>query len=249
MQINKSKGVFITFIVLIMSINPALALGCADAGFMGTFQQDTNVTITETCPTCTFINITLKNTTSDIVFNNQPMALTGGTFEYNITSGNHSELGTYFVEGYSNLDNPFKACYVITNIKVETSEAEATLYVVLMILSLFVFIFSLWGSVVLPFSNPRNALGRVIDISWVKYFKISLIAITFLMFLWIMNLGVTITENSVSLTQFSGFFTMIFTITTASIWPLLVLMFILMSILIIKDLQLNKLLKRGLTPR
>lgn len=244
-----SKEVFITIILLIILINPISAQGCAEEGYMGEFQQNSTVQITETCPTCTFININVKNTTSDIIILNQSMSLSNGVFTFNVSGGNHTELGTYWVEGYSNLDTPIKACYVITNIKRETTTSESVLYIFLLVLSLFVFLFCLMGAVSLPFSNKRNALGRVIDVSWTKYFKVGFMFITYLILVWIMNLAISVTDNLVSLTQFSGFFTMMFNILSKMAYPIFVVMFIFMFVLIIKDLKLNKLLQRGLNPR
>ena len=249
MIINKRSSVFITFITFIMFINPVLALGCADQGFMGSFQVDTNVTLTETCPTCTFINITLKDTTSTIVFSNQPMTLSGGIFSFEILSGNHSQIGTYFVEGHSNLDNPFKACYVITNIKQETTTSESLLYLGLIFISVLVFLFSLWASIVIPFTNKQNELGRVLSITWFKYFKIMFMTLTYGMLVWIMNLSVSITQNLVSLTQFNGFFAMIFNVLLSLAFPLFVITFIFFNMSMLRDIKLNRLLQRGITPR
>jgi len=244
-----SKEVFISIILLIILINPVFALGCAEEGYMREFQQNSTVQITETCPTCNFININVKNTTSDIIILNQSMTLANGIFTYNVSGGNHTELGTYWIEGYSNLDTPVKACYVITNIQRETSTSESILYIFLLLLSVFLFIFCLMGAVTLPFSNRRNALGRVIDISWTKYFKVGLMFITYLLLVWIMNLAVSVTDNLISLTQFSGFFTMMFNVLSFLAYPLFVVMFIFINVLMIKDLKLNKLLQRDLNPR
>lgn len=240
---------FTIFILLIISINLVSAPACDSSGFMGSFQQDANVTITETCPTCTFINVSVKNTTSDFIITSQNMTLSEGTFSYLILGGNHSALGTYYVEGYSNLDNPFRACYSITNIQRETSTSESILYIALLVICILIFVFSLWGAIVLPFSNRKNAFERVIGITWAKYWKIGFITLTYLMFTWMMNLAVSITENTVSLTQFGGFFEMTFNILMALSYPFFITMFLFTNYVLIKDLKLNKLLLRGVNPR
>jgi len=247
----EKRGLFPLFIlgVFIFMITPVSAIGCPASGFFGNFQLDSDVIVTETCPTCTFINITIKNTLSEQIIINQPMVLSEGIFSYTIGGGNNSEIGTYWIEGHSNLDDPFKACYDITTIKIQASTSESILYTILVTLSLLLFSFSLWGAIVLPFSNSRNELGRVLSITWVKYLKVTFIVLVYLFMLWTLNLGVSITNNLVSLTQFSGFFEMMFNLMMAIAWPFFVVVFLFVNVALIKDLQLNKLLQRGLSPR
>lgn len=106
------KTFMIISLVLLLMISPALAQVCDPAGFMGTGEVNQNVTLTQTCPTCTFLNITIKDPNLGIVLSNVAMVEVGGTFEF--VYSNTALVGTYFVEGHSNLPEPFVSCFEIT---------------------------------------------------------------------------------------------------------------------------------------
>lgn len=225
------------------------AQGCASPGFMGTFQQDTNVTITETCPTCTFINITIKDPVSTQIILNEPMTSENSMFNFTLNDSLTNTIGTYFIEGHSNLDTPVKACFDITNIKRQTSTPESLVYIVLVIASFSVFALALWGAVAIPFNNPRNEFSQIISVSYLKYLKVGLMFISYALFVWMVNLMFAMAENLVSLTQYSGFFQMVFNFLLNLTWPMFVIMFISFFVLGSRDLKLNDLLRRGLRPR
>lgn len=243
------KRFILFFMMFLFIISLVFAEGCASEGFMGSFQQNTDVTLTEVCPTCTYINISVKDPQSNFIFTNQPMTLEGNSFIYNLSSENTTLLGTYFVEGASNLDLPLLACFVITNVKREISTAESGVYTFLIIGALVVFLLTLWGAIALPYKNRRNEMGQMFDIEYLKYVKISLIFISYALFVWIANLLLSASNNLVTLTQYSGFFTMTFEILRNLIWPVLIGMFLWFGILMIRDLQLKQLLDRGIHPK
>ncbi len=246
---NKKVFIFLTLLIFILAVSPiAYAQGCDSVGYMGRFDPDSNVTLTEVCPTCTFINISIKNPNSSNIITDGEMVLANGIFSFLVSGGNHTIDGTYIVEGYSNLDNPFKACYdILSGRNVDTG--ESVIYFVLMILSIFVFLFVFWGAVVIPFSNERTELNKVININWAKYLKLMFITLTYLMFMWLMNLSVAITTNFASLTQYGGFFVMLFNILTMVFYPLFVVMIIIFNITFVRDLQLRKMIIRGVAGR
>lgn len=244
----KSKFGAKFFLLLLLLIPFSYAQGCDSSGYMGIFKPSTNITIIETCPTCTFINITIKDPSSNVIISEGEMTLQNNVFNFTLNDSLTTESGIYFVTGHSNLDNPFRACFDVDRATpIETS--ESIIYFILIFLALFIFSFALYGAVILPFSNPRNQLNRIMKIEWTKYLKIGMMVITYLMFLWIINLAVTITTTLISLTQYAGFFEMIFNILMAFTYPLLLMVFILTTLLIVKDFNFNKLLSRGVNPR
>lgn len=248
MDIQKNTTGLSFLFLIILSLSLVTAQGCASSGFMGNFDPNTNITLLESCPTCDYITITIRDTSSNIIVNQENMTKSNSIFNFTVNDSLTGELGTYWVDGFSNLDEPFRACYDITG-KRTIDTSESIILLILVGLAVILFFVSLWGSIVMPFANPRNPLGRVMDVSWTKYLKIMFIATSYLIFLWLMNLGVTITESLVSLTQYSGFFNMVFNVMMGLIYPLFVIMFLLFSWLMFKDLQINKILKMGLNPR
>ena len=75
------------------------------------------------------------------------------------------------------------------------------------------------------------------------------IFLTYALLVWVINLLLTLSNSFILLSQYVGFFTMIFVILRSLIWPLFVLMWITFIILGWKDLQLIKLLTRGINPK
>ncbi len=243
------RKILLVFLLVVMLTTFSSAQGCASTGFMGTFQQNSNVTITETCPTCTFINVTLKAPNSNILLENQPMVLANGIFVLNVSSGNNTIIGTYFIEGHSNLDDPFIACYDITNIIRQVSTSESILYFLLLLSAILFFVFAVWGTIALPFSNNRDEFARITAITWLKYVKVAMFFISYLLLVWIFNLLHTISNNAISLTQYNGFFEMIFNILVPIAYVVFSIMFIMINVMMFRDLKLNKLLQRGITPQ
>ncbi len=250
MDFNKNRCTLIfIMLLLVFSFQFSSAEVCEDAGFMGKFQQDSNVTLTQMCPTCTFINITVTDPNSEILFSNTPMILSNGLFSFGPNETISSDLGTYFVQGFSNLDFPFKSCYTITNISTEITIQESIIYVILTTAAFLMFLFCLWGGIGLPARNRRNELGRVIDVEILKYPKIALIFLSYAFFTWFINIIMTMSNSLVTLTQYQGFFEMIFNFLMAGLYAVFVAMWVVFFVLMWKDIKLKDLLTRGIQPR
>lgn len=250
MDFNKNRCISIlVFVLWVFLISFSSAQTCEDAGFIGKFQQNSNVTLTQICPTCTFLNITVTDPNSEILFTNTPMVLSEGIFSFGPNNTISIELGTYFVQGFSNLDFPFKACYTITNISTEISIEEAIIYVILTVVVFLMFLFCLWGGIGLPARNRRNELGRVINVEILKYPKIGLMFLSYAFFTWFINIIMTMSNSLVTLTAYQGFFEMVFNFLMAGLYALFVFMWVVFFILMWKDLKLRDLLTRGIQPR
>lgn len=121
------------FLVLLFTVSPVFAQSCDPLGFMGTGEVGKNITLTQTCPTCNFINLTIRDPNLNVVRSNVDMILVGGVFEYEFDST--SLVGTYFVDGYSQLDEPFRSCFDVTS----SGFAQDSLWFNFILLFLFVF--------------------------------------------------------------------------------------------------------------
>ncbi len=99
--------------LLVLLVGTVSAQGCSSDGFMGTFPIGQNITVTQVCPTCSFITISIKNPASTAVVSGQNMTLAQGVFSYELSSSSVDRVGTYFVEGFANLDEPFVSCFEV----------------------------------------------------------------------------------------------------------------------------------------
>ncbi len=121
-------------------------------------------------------------------------------------------------------------------------------YSILTLGALFLFLLCLYGGMVLPFKNERDEEQKIVSVEKLKYFKVGLIFLSYVFFVWFLNLLLTLSTNFSVLTQFTKFFEVIFSVTNTVSLALFVLMLFLMSVLAWKDLQLKKLLDKGISP-
>ncbi len=98
----------------------------------------------------------------------------------------------------------------------------------------------------IPFGNKRNDIGKVIDISFLKYLKVGFMFLSLLFLIWATNLMMTLSNNLVQLTQFNTFFTMLFRILIVFAYPAFVVMVIIMLLMMFDDWKVGQLLTRGI---
>ncbi len=249
MNFNKRRCTLLVILVFTITLSSFVSSeGCEASGFMGQFLPDENVTITQACPTCSYLNITITDPDSIEVFSNVPMTLANGIFSFGPNNTISSKNGTYFVQGVSNLNAPFKSCYIIQK-EEEISTGEALVYIILTAVVFLMFLFCIWGSIGLPARNRRNELNRVIRIEIWKYPKVGLMFLAYAFFTWFINILLILSSNLVTLKQFQAFFTMIFQILMAGLYVVFVAMIIIFFVLGAKDLKLRDFLTRGIQPR
>ncbi len=250
MQQKKERClILLTFIFLILIVPFSYAEECDSQGYMGIFQQNTNVTLTQSCPTCTTLNITVTDPQSEIVFQNVPMTLANNVFTFGPNSTISEDLGTYFVQGVSNLDDPFKSCFIITNVETQIDTPQAIIFIILSFFVFFIFLMLVWGAIGLPARNRRNELNRVIGIEYFKYLKLACIMLAYAFFVWLVNILVLLSRSLVTLQEFNGFFVMVFQFLLAGLYAFFVAMIVIFFIVGARDLKLIDLLTRGILPR
>lgn len=147
------KRIYLWCLALILLVGSVSAQGCPANGFMGTFEKSQNVTITETCPTCDFITITVKSPSSTILVSNNNMTLVNGVFQFNLSGSSANFIGTYFVEGFSNLDDPFIACFDVNQTGIEFDNLWMN-FLIIFLLSFGAF------TLIYVFNESRSAINH-----------------------------------------------------------------------------------------
>lgn len=128
-------------------------------------------------------------------------------------------------------------------------EGDSIVYFSLLMGVFLLFLISIVGTFLLPFSNKKDELGKVTGINVSKYFKVGLIGISYALFSWVLNLLITLSNNYSLLTQYTQFFSMLFLLLNAMAYPFIIIIFILIFVLAWKDFNIMKLLTRGLEVR
>ncbi len=218
---------------------------------LGTFKQGSCMQLVQTCGNCTYNNISfVYQTNNAILYNISDKMTKVGTF-YNHTFCNTSLVGEYVVNGVGNPNGEITSWvydFAVTPTGTILETSDSNLYILLTLASLFFFLLCLWGGVVLPFRNNRNDEGGVISVQKLKYFKVGLLFLSYVFLIWLLNLLLALSTNFSILTQYTKFFEVVFSVMNAMSYPIFVFMLIIMSIMGWKDLQLKKLLQRGLNP-
>lgn len=219
---------------------------------LGTFKQSDCIQLIQSHGNTSYNNISFVYQTNNATLYNISDEMTKvGTF-YNYTFCNTSLVGEYIVNGFGDPDGE-KTVWIYnfwvtpTGRILETSDSVT--YIILTLASLFFFVLCLWGGMVLPFRNNRDSeTGGIISVQKLKYFKVGLIFLSYVFFIWFLNLLLALSTNFSILTQYTKFFEVVFSVMNAMSYPIFVFMLVFMSILAWKDLQLKKLLQRGLSP-
>ncbi len=225
-----------------------------------TFKQSEEVDIKIVCINAGFCtasaqcNVSIFSPTEKTILDGVQATQAASLAFYNITlnSTQTEELGEYTVGGFckdGSVTQIVDFNFDITKTGTELSTSRAILHFVLLIGVLGVFLLTLWGAIILPMKNPRGGLDEIVAVDFLKYFKLGLMFISYTLLVWVINLFLSISNNFLLLTQFNGFFTMIFVILRAFMWPLFITMWVVFIILAWKDLRLIKLLERGFTPK
>lgn len=218
------------------------------------FKQGNSIELIQGCDESTYSNITkiiyLKNST--ILINSETSMTESVDDNYFYELNNTTYLGDYRVYGHCDEDGsdvgwtyPFQ----ITSKEFDATISESIIYVVLFLGSFGIFLIVLWGSIIIPLNNPRNNSGRIVAIDKLKYFKIGLMFLSYVLIIWLVNLMISASNNLVTLSQFNGFFTMVFQILLAMAWPLMVIMILWIVYLAFKDWNLKSYIERGIFPR
>ena len=103
-----------------------ISMVCASLDSLGTFQQNTCVNISQTCASCTYVNISsVTNRTSTIISNIEMTDFGNGEWRYEFC--NTSNSGRYDVRGMGDVngvDSSFATYFLVTPSGVEANESR-----------------------------------------------------------------------------------------------------------------------------
>ena len=148
------KYQLIFLISVIFLVGSVAAQGCDSSGFKGTFKQGEVVNISVACTTCDFVNIT-TNINGSNLFSNEPMTQDSSFFYYTFSSSQTQSLGTYFIDGISNLNTPLGLCFDITPSGNNISAVQISIYIFFLLICLLAIYLSGLLIVKNPFSKDQ----------------------------------------------------------------------------------------------
>lgn len=225
------------FIFFLMSITNVSA-----GGSIGSVQQGQCIQLLSTCGNCSFVNLTSVTypiNHSFALLGNFAMTKTGGTFNYSFCNTNITGIYFYTILGDGTIATDGGNFEVTQNGSI-LSQPESIIYILLTGAIFLFFLFSLYVTIITPYSNKSNNKGEIIQITKLKYIKLSLIPITYVLFIWFLNSLIGLSYNFLKVTLFFGFVSFIFTMLNGFSYVLILLIFIMMIKEMFVDLNIMK---------
>lgn len=248
----------LTFFLIALIVLPIISADIVNTeSSLGPFAINTDVELIQICSNATSIcdscNITsVKYQNSTIIVSDVAMTNRTNDFNYSIGSTDINTIGIYSVDGFCNSGNQvgvWTYTFEVTNTGDKLSTSSGIIYLVFLLGILFVWGLCLWGAIKIPFRNQRNQEGKVISVNDLKFVKIFLIVVSYLLLMWTMGILRSITANYLLLAGAGKIFNYLFWIMFSFFWPLLIVSLAIGVVTWLGDKKLIKSLGRGIFPR
>ena len=238
------KKCLLIFLLIIVSINIVNAYE--------PHKLNTTLSFSFTSNNATACNISTVNTPYGVVTINQESTKAEQTFNNTIAGGNFSEIGNYCFNLVCTDGNEIETgsvCREITYLGKQLSGARAGLYVGFLGLLILIFFLNFFSMGFLPSKNQRNEEGRIMSISYLKYFRNVLWMTGYFLFIGIIYIASNIAfafleEELIAKTLF-----MIFRV-SFMIAPIIVIVWMVFIFAnMFHDKEFQKMLNRGIFPQ
>ena len=185
-------------------------------------------------------SITYPNETT--LFLNQEMEKNALTFNYTFCGTN--VLGTYTYDYFDADGGVYVNDFLVTLSGNISTTGEAILYFLLTIIMFAGSIALFYFILIIPYQNPKNEEGTVVEVTKLKYLKVFLITIFYPIVIITLNLMNGIAVNFLSLTIFSGIIGFFFEMMLRLAWIWTVIMALWIFYLLIRDTNFKKIIKQ-----
>lgn len=234
----KIKILFILFITLILFS----VVSAEESGGILLGKNGDCIELPQESPSSTFAKLTkvqYPNLSVEII---DTLMTKNGT-SYNYTFCNTNANGDYSYCTLTDVDSiDTIACkpFEITQSGTSIDTGSSIIYIILASGVFILFSLSFYFMVVVPYSNRANEKGAVIQVVKLKYVKLGLILLTWVLFVWFLNILIGLSDNFVNLTMYYGFFSFMFEVMNKISLPLSIVILIIAGIEIIRDTNIQK---------
>jgi len=135
--------------------------------------------------------------------------------------------------------------FTISRSGTDLTTGQGLLYLMFMAIALITTATALFWAIRLPFKNVRDEEGIMLSINDLKYLKIFLSIVSYVMIMWLFGIMRSITNNFLTLQGPRLFFEWAYWIMLSFLWPGIVLGFIFSLIIFFNDKKLLAKLERG----
>lgn len=237
--------IFLIFIIFI-STN----LVSAEVHTLGTFKTNQCVTLKQTCGNCTYVNFTLSTPPNQSTYlANQSMTKISQTlFTYDFCNTSIDGEYTYDTSSDPNgIITPDPVNFFVNPLGKTLTNSQAILYFLIFIISFILFLISLIFGIYVPGGNSKDQMtGYIIAISNIKYVKIFMLAVSYIILMLMTYFGWIISFGYLDLDFLGNLFNFTFYVLIVFMFPLFVIgTYVLISNLV-KDAKVGDMLSRGL---
>jgi hypothetical protein len=222
-------------------------LAAADIEDLGTFQTGECVNLLRICDNCTSANIT------SVTFPNSTFAINGavemgstdGMFNYSFCGTSTKGIYSYISEGNPDgIATSILSRFTINRLGNDLETSESILYIFLSIMVTLLFVLSLFFTILTPYSHKVNETGEVIKLTKLKYVKLGLIMLDYILLVWVLNTLVGISDSFLALTIFYGFVSFLFLTLNNLALPFGIFILVLSFFEIIRDTKIQKIINQ-----
>lgn len=192
-----------------------------------------------------FSDINYHGTNSDNLAGEWHIEIPGDTFD---ESGTY----TYMVECDDDEGNSGGArseTFLVTPTGNKPTTAQGITYLGIMAITLVFLGLTIFGSIWIKWDNKRNGRDDIIGINELKYGKLGLIFLSYLLLLFLFGIGKDVTQAYLFLSGAYSLFNIGFTILLVGLAPVLISTIAFIIIGIISDKETQKAISRGIDPR
>jgi len=216
-----------------------------------THKQDTDLEFSITSNNATGCNLTSINAPGSLIIINQPGTKSSQTFNFTIAGGNYSEFGSYChnIECYDGIKTVSgNECYEINYFGKELKESQSTVYLGLLGILIFTLFATFFGMKFLPASNTQDEQGRILSISYLKYFRLPLWLFAYFLFTAILYLSSNIAYAFLSEQLFAKILFALFTLLMIFSPIIVIVLVISFFVKFFHDKEFQQFFNRGIFP-
>jgi hypothetical protein len=223
----------------------------AEVQTLGVFKIGDCVRLVQSCANCTYNEITsIQYPNSTLLSLNVLMNKNGTFYDYTFCEVNAN--GNYIVNGIGNpdgIDTIWAYNFEVTPSGLVSTNGEAIVYVILIIVVLIFFIFTMIGAVRIDGEHSYDVGGKLLELKYGKYLKMGLFFLSILFLWFLFFLGWQVSSKVLMFDFMNTIFRTLFMILTYLIAPVFLAFTILAVVQWTLDLKLWKMTKRGLNQR
>jgi len=238
---------YLAFLILGLFI---LSFAAASEDVVLTGKKGDIITLPMECTSCTFVKInSIQYPNMSKIYLNEDMSQNDSSFYYSFNDT--TQLGVYNYCGYGNVAGTNTTyCYpfTITYLGKQLTTEKAIIYFIFLVLFVLIFIGTFISIGFLPGKNQRDEEGRLLSISYLKYFRNVLYLFEWMLFIGILflfsNLGFAFLEEEL----FSQTLFVLFKICFGLTPIIIIVWFIWILVSMFHDRDFQKMLNRGMMP-